>query len=293
MSYPNIPNVSPNISVTRDDAINLLLSSIALEELGLSHIINAEGEKLQYVLGTLPGISSALNPTLTDLLAINQSVQDTINVIAKKEWILNEKLENVLDSAGGSLNAGPQGPAGPPGAPGPQGFQGPIGPSGPQGDTGPQGVTGPQGPTGPTGSVSSGFANGLSSISDYPANSNTGVTWDVVSFGGSGITITPGVAGITLEGGHNYLINSSFSGRSLAGTDDSGRFELYLDGVLIPTAQSIVYGPSQNADGSVHVVTPISLPSQVLTAQINLIGVTGQTLTIEDGLVNIAVLKVT
>ncbi|SDZ10970.1 hypothetical protein [Thermoactinomyces sp. DSM 45892] len=145
MSYPNIPNISPNINLTRDDAINLLLSSIALEELGLSHIINAEGEKLQYVLGTLPGISSALNPTLTDLLVINQSVKDTINVIAKKEWILNEKLENVLDSAGTS--------SGTPGPPGPQGPQGPaiVGPSGEAGTTGASGGTGPQGPVGPIG----------------------------------------------------------------------------------------------------------------------------------------------
>ena len=55
MSMPNFPTISP--AITREDAVNQILSSIAMEELGLSHIINAEGEKLQYVLGTLPGIS--------------------------------------------------------------------------------------------------------------------------------------------------------------------------------------------------------------------------------------------
>jgi hypothetical protein len=57
MSFPNIPNVTPSICVSRDDALNLLLSSIAFEELGLSHIINAAGEKIQYALGLIPGLT--------------------------------------------------------------------------------------------------------------------------------------------------------------------------------------------------------------------------------------------
>jgi len=58
MSQANIPNMTPNISLSREDAINLILASIAMEEMSLSHILNAEGEKLQYVLGTLPGMTS-------------------------------------------------------------------------------------------------------------------------------------------------------------------------------------------------------------------------------------------
>ncbi|MDQ0418021.1 hypothetical protein J2Z48_002210 [Croceifilum oryzae] len=53
MSQANIPNITPTISITREDSINLLLTSIALEELSLSQILYTEGEKLQYVLGTL------------------------------------------------------------------------------------------------------------------------------------------------------------------------------------------------------------------------------------------------
>ncbi|MBH5318302.1 hypothetical protein I6N90_10825 [Paenibacillus sp. GSMTC-2017] len=95
MSQANIPNITPEITITRDDAINLLLASIALEELGLSHILNAEGEKIQFVLGTLPGVTSP-TPTLSDILTVNASVRETISVLTKKEFLLDSKLQSVI-----------------------------------------------------------------------------------------------------------------------------------------------------------------------------------------------------
>lgn len=96
MSQANIPNITPEISIDRDDVINLLLASIALEELGLAHIINAEGEKIQYVLGTL---TTPPNTTveLDDLLSINDNVQSTLEVVLKKELLLQTKLKNIID----------------------------------------------------------------------------------------------------------------------------------------------------------------------------------------------------
>ncbi len=42
MSMPELPQ-APDF--TQEQALNMILSSIALEEVALSHIINAEGEK--------------------------------------------------------------------------------------------------------------------------------------------------------------------------------------------------------------------------------------------------------
>ncbi|WP_047980762.1 hypothetical protein [Ornithinibacillus contaminans] len=95
MSQPSIPNITPNITLTRDDVVNLMLASIALEEIGLSHIINAEGEKIQYVLGTLTN-NPGQHASLKEILAINESTQSMLETIFKKEIVLESKLKNAL-----------------------------------------------------------------------------------------------------------------------------------------------------------------------------------------------------
>ncbi len=125
MSQPSFPE-NPNIN--RDDAINQILSSIAMEELGLSHIINAEGEKIQYVLGTLPGLTGP-PATIDDLLKTNESVQGLLQSASYNQLFLKAKMQQALSSSE---------------------MQGPTGPTGPSGLAGdPGGPTGPQGPTGP------------------------------------------------------------------------------------------------------------------------------------------------
>ncbi len=138
MSQPSFPPVSPPI--TRDDAINQILSSIALEELGLSHILNTEGEKLQNILGTLPGISGP-PATISDVLAANESVRAMLDSAAQNQLFFKTKMQNALAS---SEMQGATGATGATGAAGPAG--GPTGPIGPAGATGPVGATGPTGP---------------------------------------------------------------------------------------------------------------------------------------------------
>ncbi|MGE5474205.1 MAG: hypothetical protein ACM3UU_08310 [Ignavibacteriales bacterium] len=102
MSFPNIPDVSPDIEVNRDQVINLLLASIAFEELGLAHIINSEGEKIQFVIGTLEGHTPSAPPTMAELLEINRSVEQTLRSVIKNQMLLQFKLEDVLEIPGES-----------------------------------------------------------------------------------------------------------------------------------------------------------------------------------------------
>jgi len=97
MSFPNIPEVDATVDISTDDALNLLLASIAFEELSLAHILNAEAEKVQYLLGTLEGQVPPETPaTIEDLIAIDRSVDQTIKNVIKKEMLLQFKLENIL-----------------------------------------------------------------------------------------------------------------------------------------------------------------------------------------------------
>jgi len=109
MSLPQFPTITPPLS--REDAINQIISSIAMEELGLSHIINAEGEKLQYVLGTIPGVTGP-SATIEDVLKVNESVRAVLQNATESQTLLRSKLQQALTSG---VLTGPTGPTGPQG----------------------------------------------------------------------------------------------------------------------------------------------------------------------------------
>lgn len=99
MSQSSFPNFTPAISFTSPfDTISLLLGSIATEELALSHIMNAEAEKVQFVIGSLTtGISLGPTTSVENILLINSSVRRTLQDVIKKEMLLEFKFENILD----------------------------------------------------------------------------------------------------------------------------------------------------------------------------------------------------
>ena len=100
MSMPTIPDINPVIEVDIDDSINMIISSIAMEEIGLSHIINAEAEKIQYMLGTLEtkhDLSSARCYCVEDILKVNKSVDRTLRDVLKNQIMLHMKFEDSID----------------------------------------------------------------------------------------------------------------------------------------------------------------------------------------------------
>lgn len=107
MSFPTIPSITPSISLNRTQVVDLLLASIALEEMGLAHIINAEGEKLQTVLANLPrkcephyceSDSHRCDSSCEEILAVNREVRRTIQTVLKSQMLLQFKLEDILET---------------------------------------------------------------------------------------------------------------------------------------------------------------------------------------------------
>lgn len=97
MSQANIPNITPTISITLGDTVNMLLASIALEEMGLANIMNAEAEKIQYVVGTLSDTTPlASPPTFSNLLESCTVVQNTLQDVIKAQMMLQFRLDNLL-----------------------------------------------------------------------------------------------------------------------------------------------------------------------------------------------------
>lgn len=93
MSMPTIPPEPhrPNLKEVTID----LLESIALEEIALSHLINAESEKIQAFVGECLNFPTC--PTNKEIIKFNKGVSELLETIVMKEWLLLKKFDNVLE----------------------------------------------------------------------------------------------------------------------------------------------------------------------------------------------------
>lgn len=80
----SMPIITPGTE-TRCQAITDIISSVALEQAALSHIIYAEGDKIQKI------VENAV--TAGEMLAVNKSVRSMLNAISRLEMVLQGKLE--------------------------------------------------------------------------------------------------------------------------------------------------------------------------------------------------------
>ncbi|QPV78877.1 BclA C-terminal domain-containing protein [Bacillus velezensis] len=256
MSQPNLPNITPVVTLSRDDTINLLLSSIAMEELGMAHILNAEGEKIQYALGAIPGLTGPPS-SLADILNLNESVRDTLDSLMKQELLLGSKLDSISNIP--TL-------AGPTGATGPTGPAGAIGPTGVTG-AGLQGIVAFNpliAPTYTTGQVvlyngSSYVANVNSpagtpgASADYTLLAAAGITG---ATGGTGPTGSTGVTGGTGPTGSTGTSLTATSG--YASNTGGGVVAVIVGGTTIslPNEQNLSADITPNAANTIFTVAP-------------------------------------
>ena len=85
MSLPEFPKLD---DLTFEQSINSILTSIAMEEAALSHILNAEGEKIQYVLANCANIE--------DVIKTNESVKQLVDSICDLQLTLKSKMRLAL-----------------------------------------------------------------------------------------------------------------------------------------------------------------------------------------------------
>ncbi|MEC1135695.1 collagen-like protein [Bacillus velezensis] len=256
MSQPNLPNITPVVTLSRDDTINLLLSSIAMEELGMAHILNAEGEKIQYALGTIPGLTGPPS-SLADILNLNESVRDTLDSLMKQELLLGSKLDSISNIP---TLAGPTGATGPTG---PTGAVGPAGATGPTGAIGPTGVTGAglQGivafnpliaPTYTPGQVV--LYNGSSYVVNVNSPAGTpGASADYTLLAAAGITGATGGTGPTGSTGTSLTATSGY-----ASNTGGGVVAVIVGGTTIslPNEQNLSADITANAANTIFTVAP-------------------------------------
>ncbi|MFQ8898992.1 MAG: hypothetical protein ACLR71_12995 [[Clostridium] scindens] len=82
-----MPIITPG-DKTADQAITDLLESVAMQESSLSHILNAEGEKMEAIL-------SADGTSTDELLRMNKSAELMIGAVTRLELILREKPKSL------------------------------------------------------------------------------------------------------------------------------------------------------------------------------------------------------
>ncbi len=94
-------NIQSN-NLSREDTVNQAIHAIAAEDAGFSRILDAQSERLRYIIGILPG-QSGREPALERAILASDSVRRTIQIITNMQMISNQKLSELLEDGSGQL----------------------------------------------------------------------------------------------------------------------------------------------------------------------------------------------
>lgn len=92
MSMPKIPE--KDWSITLPESIIQIIKSVALEEIALAHLIDAEADKIKAFVGR--NFNFPTHPSSKEVVQFNQTVSQLMETILMKEWLLLKKLETAL-----------------------------------------------------------------------------------------------------------------------------------------------------------------------------------------------------
>lgn len=82
--------LNPPHPIAKHCSFDEIIHSIALEEVGISHILHAEGDKIQKAI--------ALSKNVEELICVNESVKRTLTQLTLFEGMLYSKLETIVSS---------------------------------------------------------------------------------------------------------------------------------------------------------------------------------------------------
>ncbi len=91
MGMPQVPDRECMPSI--EDVVIQILESVALEELAMAHVINAEGEKMQAMVRHMNEYD-VCSDCVFDAF---KNTNSTINSLIMKEWIMLNKINTALE----------------------------------------------------------------------------------------------------------------------------------------------------------------------------------------------------
>lgn len=91
MSLPDSPEMKPGQSISKRESLALLLTSVAMNEISLSHIISAEADAIQAFVKSRPEELSYMS-----VIRINNTASRLLEEVSNGQWLSLSKLDRIL-----------------------------------------------------------------------------------------------------------------------------------------------------------------------------------------------------